>query len=59
MCQKHLVLSLGEEGPAAKQIYERLVETFGPLVIAYSTVTKTLKKTYWAHSDERIQNFGG
>jgi hypothetical protein len=56
--QKDLVLSLREEGLGAKQIYERLVETFGPLAIAYPTVTKALKKTYWAPSDEQSQDFG-
>jgi hypothetical protein len=59
MCQKDLVLSLREEGSTAKQTYERLVEAFGPLAIAYSTATKTLRKTYWTPSDEWLQNFGG
>jgi hypothetical protein len=59
MSQKDLVLSLREERLTAKQIYERLVEIFGLLAIAYSTVTKTIWKACWAPSDERPQNFGG
>jgi hypothetical protein len=59
MSQKDLVLSLREEGLMAKQIYEKLVEIFGLLAIAYLTMTKTLRKTCWAPSDERSHNFGG
>jgi hypothetical protein len=52
MSQKDLILSLREKGLTAKQIYERLVEIFGLLAIVYSTVTKIIRKTCWASSDE-------
>jgi transposase len=59
MSQKDLILSLREKGLTAKQIYKRLVEIFGLLAIAYSTVTKIQRKTCSASSDEQPRNFGG
>jgi hypothetical protein len=59
MSQKDLVLSLRKESLTAKQIYERLVEIFGPRATAYSTMMKILRKTCWALFDERLQNLGG
>jgi hypothetical protein len=58
MSQEDLVLSLHDEGLTAKQIYERLVESFGPLAMPYSIVTRTIRKTSWTPSEERSQDFG-
>jgi hypothetical protein len=52
MSQKDLILSLHEEGLAAKEIHERLVETFCPLAMLYLTVTRTIRETYWTLSEE-------
>jgi hypothetical protein len=59
MSQKDLVLSLHEEGLTAKEIYEPLVEIFGPLAMPCSTVTRTVMETCWIPSEERSQNVGG
>jgi hypothetical protein len=47
MTQEDLVLQLHEEGTSAVAIYERLVEVFGPLAMAYSSVTRITRKASW------------
>jgi hypothetical protein len=59
MTQKDLVVSFHEEGLSAKEIHERLVEIFGGLAMAYSTITRILRETCWTPSEERSQKFGG
>jgi hypothetical protein len=57
MTERDLVASLHEEGLSAKEVHERLVEIFGGLAMAYSTITRTLRETSWTPSEERSQNF--
>jgi hypothetical protein len=59
MSQEDLVLSLHEEGLTAKKIHERLVESFDPLAMPYSIVTRTIRKISWTASEDRSENFGG
>jgi hypothetical protein len=47
MTQQDLVLQLHEEMISAIAIHTRLVEVFGPLALAYLSVTRIVRSTSW------------
>jgi hypothetical protein len=47
MTQEDLVLQLHEERMSAVVIHTRLVEIFGPLALAYSSVTRIARSARW------------
>jgi hypothetical protein len=47
MTQKDLVLQLYEEEMPVRAIHTRLVEIFGPLAVAYFSVTRIARSASW------------
>jgi hypothetical protein len=47
MMQEDLVLQLHEQGIVSVAIHMRFVEVFGPLAIAYSSVTRIARSASW------------
>jgi hypothetical protein len=47
MSQRDAIRFFQEKGLGADVIQEYLVEVFGPLIVSYSSVTRTIKQTSW------------
>jgi cytochrome c-type biogenesis protein CcmH/NrfF len=59
MSQQDLVLSLHAQGQSGTEIHHHLVQAFGELAIADSTVSRTIRILSWAMPDEETRDFGG
>jgi hypothetical protein len=53
MSQHDAVRFLHHNGLPADLIHEHLVEVFGPLAMAYSTVTRTIRQLSWTTPEEQ------
>jgi hypothetical protein len=59
MSQQDFVLTLHAEGQSTTEIHRHLVQVFGELAIAYSTVSRTIRALRWAAPDEEARNLCG
>jgi hypothetical protein len=59
MTQYDLVLSLQAQRQSATEIHHNLVQAFGEVATAYSTVTRTVKQSNWTVPEEDVCDHGG
>jgi hypothetical protein len=58
MSQQDLVLALHAQGHLTTEIHCYLVQVFGELAIAYSTISRTIRVLSWATSEEEAPDLG-